>query len=293
MRVRVRRARARRAAPCKQSHLESHEWRLIDAGGGGLCGCKHATHGAWIYHLSMQHACTSAKGPRTTSGAVRAIKSHKLMAFQATPLGPVWVHAHYPTTMRMSSVDAACVFECEGPTHSSERRRAIKLIARMAPQRRRWGLCGCTHAMEGPSTCRLSMHHACSSAEGPRTTSGPVQSNRTNGATATPLGPVWVYAHVEWVCYCLRYSLVPRQSSGRGERESAVAAAAADDTEQMHTSAPHATTMSAAARIFCSMPPEPPPERESERVWSWPKGQVWGASHVLLRLQAPAPPPVG
>jgi hypothetical protein len=31
-------------------------------------------------------------------------------------------------------------------------------------------------------------------AEGPRTTSGAVQSNRTNGASATPLGPVWVYA---------------------------------------------------------------------------------------------------
>jgi hypothetical protein len=173
MRVRVRRARARRAAPCKQSHLESHEWRLIDAGGGGLCGCKHATHGAWIYHLSMQHACTSAKGPRTTSGAVRAIKSHKLMAFQATPLGPVWVHAHYPTTMRMSSVDAACVFECEGPTHSSERRRAIKLIARMAPQRRRWGLCGCTHAAQRPCICRLSMQHACTSAAG-----GPTHDER-------------------------------------------------------------------------------------------------------------------
>jgi hypothetical protein len=187
----------------------------------------------------MHHACSSAEGPRTTSGAVQ---SNRTNGASATPLGPVWVCARYPLSLYIPSVDAPCVYEC---------------------------------------------------AEGPRTTSGPVQSNRTNGATATPLGPVWVYAHVEWVCYCLRYSLVPRQSSGRGERESAVAAAAADDTEQMHTSAPHATTMSAAARIFCSMPPEPPPERESERVWSWPKGQVWGASHVLLRLQAPAPPPVG
>jgi hypothetical protein len=38
------------------------------------------------------------------------------------------------------------------------------------------------------------MQHACTSAEGARTTSGVVQSNRTNGATATPLGPVWVHA---------------------------------------------------------------------------------------------------
>jgi hypothetical protein len=51
-------------------------------------------------------------------------------------------------------------------------------IARMTPQRRRWGLCGCTQAMGGPRTCRLSMQHACTSAEGPRTTSGAVQSNR-------------------------------------------------------------------------------------------------------------------
>jgi hypothetical protein len=29
-----------------------------------LCGCMHATHGACIHHLSMQHACTSAEGPR-------------------------------------------------------------------------------------------------------------------------------------------------------------------------------------------------------------------------------------
>jgi hypothetical protein len=38
----------------------------------------------------------------------------------------------------------------------------------------------------------LSTQHACTSAEGPRTTSGAVQSNRTNGASATPLACVGV-----------------------------------------------------------------------------------------------------
>jgi hypothetical protein len=51
---------------------------------------------------------------------------------------PVWVHARYPRGMYTPSVDAACVYECGGPT-----------------------------------------------------TSGAVQANRTNGASATPLGPVW------------------------------------------------------------------------------------------------------
>jgi hypothetical protein len=41
------------------------------------------------------------------------------------PLGPVWVYARYPTTKYMSSVDAACGYDCGGPTHD-ERRRAIK-----------------------------------------------------------------------------------------------------------------------------------------------------------------------
>jgi hypothetical protein len=74
------------------------------------------------YHLSMQHACTSAEGPRTTNGAVQ---SNRTYGASATPLGPVWAYARYPTTMHMSSVDAACVCECGGPTHD-ERRRAIK-----------------------------------------------------------------------------------------------------------------------------------------------------------------------
>ena len=43
----------------------------------------------------------------------------------ATPLGPVWVHARYPLSLYIPSVDAACVYECGGPTHD-ERRRAIK-----------------------------------------------------------------------------------------------------------------------------------------------------------------------
>jgi hypothetical protein len=51
----------------------------------------------------------------------------------------------------------------------------------------------------------LSMQH------GPRTTSGAVQSNRANGASATPLGPVWAYArypmtkymsYVDAACVC-------------------------------------------------------------------------------------------
>jgi hypothetical protein len=41
----------------------------------------------------------------------------------STPLGPVWVHARYRRSMYIPSGDAACVHECEGPTHD-ERRRA-------------------------------------------------------------------------------------------------------------------------------------------------------------------------
>jgi hypothetical protein len=70
----------------------------------------------------MQHACTSAEDPRTTSGAVQANRTN---GASATPLGPVWVYARYPTTMHMPSVDAACVYECGGPTHD-ERRCASK-----------------------------------------------------------------------------------------------------------------------------------------------------------------------
>jgi hypothetical protein len=81
----------------------------------------------------MQHACTSAEGSRTTSGAVQ---SNRTNSASATPLGPVLVYARYPTTKYMSSVDAACLYECGGPTHD-ERRRTCNQIARMAPQRRR------------------------------------------------------------------------------------------------------------------------------------------------------------
>jgi len=140
------------------------------------CGCTHGSHGARTYHLSMQHACASAEGPRTTSGAVQ---SNRMNGASATPLGPVWVYARYPTTMHRSSIDAACVYECGGPTHD-ERRRAIESYEWCL-----WGLCGCTHATQRPCICHLSMQHACTSAEGPRTTSGAVQSNRTNGASAT------------------------------------------------------------------------------------------------------------
>jgi hypothetical protein len=204
----------------------------------GLCGCTHATQRPSTCHLCTQHACESAKAPRITSGAGQ---SNRTNGTSATPLGPVWVYARYPTTKYMSSVDAACVHDCGGPTHN-ERRRAIKShewrfsdaagacvgvrtlpndqvhvicrcsmrvrvrraharraapgnqIARMAPQRRRWGLCGCTHATQRPSTCHLSTQHVCTGAKAPRITSGAGQSNRTNGTSATPLGPVWVYA---------------------------------------------------------------------------------------------------
>ena len=62
----------------------------------------------------MQHACTSAEGPRTTSGAVQANRTN---GATATLLGPVWVHARYPLSLYIPSVDAACVYECGGPTH--------------------------------------------------------------------------------------------------------------------------------------------------------------------------------
>ena len=69
-----------------------------------------------------QHACASAEGPRTTSGAVQ---SNRTNGASAAPLGPVWVYPRYGRTKYMSSVDAPCVHECGGPTHD-ERRRASK-----------------------------------------------------------------------------------------------------------------------------------------------------------------------
>jgi hypothetical protein len=71
----------------------------------------------------MQHACTSAEGPRTTSGAGQ---SNRKNGASATPLGPVWVYARYPPTKYMSSDDAACVYECGGPTHNERRRQSSR-----------------------------------------------------------------------------------------------------------------------------------------------------------------------
>jgi hypothetical protein len=53
------------------------------------------------------------------------VQSNRTDGASATPLGPVWVYARYPTTKCMSSVDAACECECGEPTHD-ERRRAIE-----------------------------------------------------------------------------------------------------------------------------------------------------------------------
>jgi hypothetical protein len=99
-------------------------------------------------------------------------------------------------TLPTEPVYTTCRCSMRARVRSAHARRAApcKQIARMTPQRRRRGPCGSTHATEGPSTCRLSMQHACTSAERPRTTSGAVQANRTNGASATPQGPVWEYA---------------------------------------------------------------------------------------------------
>jgi hypothetical protein len=98
-------------------------------------------------------------------------------------------------TLPTEPVYTTCRSSMRARVRSAHARRTApsKQIARMVPQRRHLSLCGSTHATEGPSTCRLSMQHACTSAEGPRTTSGAEQANRTNGATATPLELVWVY----------------------------------------------------------------------------------------------------
>ena len=146
----------------------------------------------------MQHACTSAERPRTTSGAEQANRTN---GATATPLELVWVYPRYPLSPYIPPVDAACVHECGAPTHD-ERRRASKS--------HEWCLSDAAGARLGASTlpaepvytiCRCSMRVR-SSAKGPRTTSGAVQSNRTNGATSTPLGPVWVHAR-----YPLRWGL--------------------------------------------------------------------------------------
>jgi hypothetical protein len=126
--------------------IKSHEWRLSDRRRWGLCGCTHATQRPSTCHLSMQHACTSAEGPRTMSGAVQLNRTN---GASTTPLGPVWVYARYPTTRYLPSVDAACLYECGGPTHD-ERRRAI--------ESHEW----CLRACVGACTLSTGALHACS-----------------------------------------------------------------------------------------------------------------------------------
>jgi hypothetical protein len=61
----------------------------------------------------------------------------------ATPMGPVWVHARYSWSTYKPSVDATCVYECGGPTHT---RLAAPCLTSRLLHRRLWGLCGCTLA---------------------------------------------------------------------------------------------------------------------------------------------------
>jgi hypothetical protein len=148
MRVQVRRAHVRQAAQWKQIARMAPQRRRF-----GLCGCTHAAQRPCICRLSMRSMRVQVRRAhaRRASGAVQ---SNRTNGASATPLGPVWVSPRYPTTEYMSSVDAACVYKCEGPTHD-ERRRAIK--SHEWPQRRRWGLCGCLHATQRPCICRLSI----------------------------------------------------------------------------------------------------------------------------------------
>jgi hypothetical protein len=211
MRVRVRRAHARRTAPCNQIARMPPQRRRW-----GLCGCTHATQRPSRCPLSMQHACTSLEGPRTTSGAVRAVKSHECRLSDRRRWGPCGcTHA----TQRPSTCHLSMRSKRVRVRRAHARRAApCNQIARMPPQRRRWGPCGCTHATQRPSTCRLSMQHACTSAEGPRTTSGTVQSNRTNAASATPLGPVWVYARYPTTKYMSSVDAAHACTSAEGPR---------------------------------------------------------------------------
>jgi hypothetical protein len=87
----------------------------------------------------MQHACTSAEGPRTTNGAVQSNRTN----------------GH-------SDAAGARVGVCALPTEP-------------------------VHTI-----CRCSMRVRVRRAQARRAVV--LQSNRTNGALATPLGPVWVYA---------------------------------------------------------------------------------------------------
>ena len=67
--------------------------------------------------------------------------------------------------------------------------------------------------LEGAKHSMSAKGHYMPSAEVPRTTSGAVQSNHTNGASATPLGPVWVHAR-----YPLRWGLEPLSDGARNCR---------------------------------------------------------------------------
>jgi hypothetical protein len=104
----------------------------------------------------------------------RAIKSHE---WRLSDAAGACVGA---CTLPNDQVHVVCRCSMRVRVQRAHARRAAPCnqIARMAPQRRRWGTCGCTHATQRPSTYHLSMHRACTSAEGPRTTSGAVQANR-------------------------------------------------------------------------------------------------------------------
>ena len=39
-----------------------------------------------------------------------AVQANRTNGATATPLGPVWVHARYPLSLYIPSVDAACVY---------------------------------------------------------------------------------------------------------------------------------------------------------------------------------------
>jgi hypothetical protein len=134
MRVRVRRAHARRAAPCNQiARMAPQRCRW------GLCGCTHATQRPNIRRLSMQHACTSVEGPRTTSGAVQS-KSHE---WRLSDAAGACVGAR---TLPNDQIYVVCRCSMRVRVRRAHARRAAPCnqIARMAPQRRRWGPCGCT-----------------------------------------------------------------------------------------------------------------------------------------------------
>jgi hypothetical protein len=131
----------RRAARCNQIARMAPQRRRW-----GPCGCTHATQRPSIRRLSMQHACTSAEGPRTT----RAAPCNQIarMAPQRRRWGLCGcTHAmEGPITCRLS-MQHACT-SAEGPR--TTRALPCNQIARMAPQRRRWGLCAWVYARYPP-----------------------------------------------------------------------------------------------------------------------------------------------